>query len=213
MAVLVILILIVGASAAYYLVDVAPQPNMIITAVGTPQPVQTPLTQQVQSQGLVSGSGSFSYTATLKGSYNLTFGNSFSTFSSKSISIIYTVRGTQYKTGLSLSPGQTNYVYVGLNPGDSVSGTFSISGGSGNDADFSIVGSTCSEAVPFSFTISNSGSASGFASVAFLANGTSIWTNKYFVPSGQNVPVTGSGNVSDCGPRAFTAVITSQQKG
>lgn len=123
------------------------QPNIQLTALNIGQPAQTPLTQQVQNQGRVSGTASFSYTASLKGSYYLTFDNSFSILSSKYVSINYSVAGKGYSTAVSLSAGETKDVLVGLGIDGQVSGSFSASGGSGNDVNFYIVGQTCSEGV------------------------------------------------------------------
>jgi len=213
LSVVVLLVLVVGAASAYYVLEVAPQPDMQVTAIQSGTPVQAPQTQTVLSQGLVSNSGSFSYTANLTGSYYLTFGNSFSVFSSKNVGVTYTVAGKQYKTGVSVGAGATQTIFVGLPSGGQVTGNYSVSGGSGNDIDFSIVGNTCTETVPFSFTIVNSGSVGGYASLAYQSDGSSIWTNRYYVAAGQQLPVSGSGNLLDCNTHTFAAVVTAQQKG
>jgi hypothetical protein len=207
------LVLVIGAASVYYLVEVAPEPNLQLTAIKSAIPVTTPLSQNVQDQGLVSSSGTFSYTASLKGSYYLTFDNSFSIFSSKSLSVSYSVAGKQYDTGVSLRPGDTKNIFVALDSGGQVSGSFTVSGGSGNDVNFYVVGNTCTEVVSFASTLVNSGPVSGYASVAYQSDGSSIWTNKYFVPAGQQVPISGSASLSDCGNHNFTAVVTAQQKG
>lgn len=212
-AALFVVLLVVVAAAGYYELEVAPQPNLQITALVTSTPVQDNQDLTVLNQGLVSGSGSFSYTANLTGSYYLTFGNAFSVFSSKNVAVTYTVAGKQYNTGVSVGAGATQTIFVGLAPGEQVTGSYTVSGGSGNDADFSIVGDTCTETIPFTFTIVNSGPVGGYATVAYQSDGTSIWTNKYYVPAGQQLPVTGSGNLLDCNNHAFTAAVTSQQKG
>jgi len=165
------------------------------------------------NQGLVSQSGSFSYIANLTGSYYLTFDNSFSVFSTKNVALSYVVAGKQYNTGVTIGAGQVQTIFVGLGSGGQVTGNISVSGGSGNDIDFSIVGNTCTEAVPFSFTIVNSGSVGGYATVAYQSDGSSIWTNRYYVSAGQQLPVSGSGNLLDCNSHNFSAVVTAEQKG
>ena len=206
------LVVILGAAVAYYFVKIAPQPNMQVTALNSGQPAQTPLSQQVQNQGRVPGSATFSYTANLKGSYYLTFDNTFSFFSSKYVVVSYTVADKQYNTGVSLRAGETKNIYVGLDSGGQVTGTFSTTGGSGNDVNFSITGNTCSETIPFSFMLVNSGPVSGYVNVAYQSDGSSLWTNKYFVASGQQLPVSGSVSLSDCDNHAFSATVTAQQK-
>lgn len=206
-------LLVAGAASAYYILDVAPQPNLQLTAIQSAPPVKNPQSQQVQSQGRISGAGTFSYTPSLKGTYQLTFDNSFSLFSSKQVAVSYTVTGKQYNTGVSLSAGQTKEISTNLDSGQQVSGSFSTSGGSGNDVNFYIVGNTCSEQLSFSFIIVNSGPVSGYATVAYNSDGTQLWTNKYFVPAGQQVPVSGSASLSDCDNHTFASVITLAQKG
>ncbi|MGA1975147.1 MAG: emp24/gp25L/p24 family protein [Conexivisphaerales archaeon] len=209
-AVVVVVLVAVGGVAAYYLLQ---QPNIQLTAFNVNQPVQSPVTQTVQDQGTVSGSRSFSYTSTLAGSYYLTFDNSFSTFSSKYVTVNYSVAGKQYSTAVSLNAGQTKDITVALIAGGQVTGTFSTTGGSGNDVNFYIVGNTCSEQVTFSFILVNSGPVSGYANVSFRSDGSSIWTNKYYVPAGQQSTVEVTRVLSDCGNHVFSAVVTSQQKG
>ena len=206
----VVVVVAVGGVAAYYLMQ---QPNIQLTALNVGQPAQSPVTQTVQNQGRVSGSGSFSYTATLAGSYYLTFDNSFSIVSSKSVTVSYTVAGKQYSTGVSLKPGETKDIYVGLDAGGQVTGTFSTSGGSGNDIDFWITGNTCTEKVSFSFTLVNSGPVSGYATVCFRSDGSCLGTNKYYVLAGQQLPVSWSAVLSECNNHVFAALVTGQQKG
>jgi hypothetical protein len=82
-----------------------------------------------------------------------------------------------------------------------------------NDVNFYIVGNTCSEQVTFSFILVNSGPVNGYANVSFRSDGSSIWTNKYYVPAGQQSTVEVTRIISDCGNHTFSAVVTSQQKG
>jgi len=211
--VVVLSVVVVGAASAYYLLDVAPQPNLQITAIESGNPVQNPQTQAVLNQGVVSRSGSFTYTANLTGSYYLTFDNSFSFISSKNIDVTYTVAGKQNNAGFTVGGSATKTILVGLAPREQVAGNFTVAGGSGNDVDFYIVGDTCTETVPFSFTIVNSGPVGGYASVAYQSDGSAIWTNKYYVAAGQQLPVSGSGSLLDCNNHKFTPVVTSEQKG
>lgn len=211
-AVLFVIMVLGGAASAYYVIEMAPQPNMQVTAVEAGQPARDRVSQQVQDQGTVSGTASFSYTVSQKGDYYLAFDNTFSFFSSKYVSINYTVGGKQYNTGVSLGAGQTKSIYVGLDANGQVSGSFKTVGGSGNDVTFYIVGDTCNETVPFSFTLVNSGTVAGYATVAYQSDGSTLWTNKYYVTSGQQLPVSGAAQLSDCGTHNFSATVMSQQK-
>lgn len=191
----------------------------------------------------VSGSGSFSYTASVGGLAYLVFDNSFSTFSSKSVSAEYSVAGVQSSQSFTVGAGDVNTIGVSLNGGQTVSGTFTASGGSGNDVDFSITLSTCSQTIPFTANLVDSGGANGYAVVSLqiqsssnvattggssltstsntaggssgfgplVQNGT-VFSDRYYVEKGQQVPITGSATVLDCGLHTFAAVISQQQK-
>jgi hypothetical protein len=210
--VVIVVVVLIGAVGVYYLYQNSQQPNIQATAINIVSPLQSPASSNVVDQGRVSGKGSFSYTASLNGDYYLTFDNSFSFFAPKYVSVNYSVAGKQYTTAVSLSPGETKNVNVGLDAGGQVSGSFNASGGSGNDVNFRIVGNTCSESVAFSFSLVNAGSANGFADVAFTVDGSSAWSNRYFVSMNSSVPVSGSVTLNDCGAHTFKVVVTNQQK-
>ena len=162
--------------------------------------------------GRVSYSRSFNYTAVADGSYELIFDNSFSTFSSKNVAISYSVAGAPTTTSLSVPAGSSNQITVQLKVGQRLSGSFSASGGSGNDVNFEIVGQTCSESIAFSFDLANSGTASGSATVAFQADGQQLWTNNDLVAAGQQVPASGTATLPNCASHNFGIVVTQQQK-
>src|SRR5712692_4557681 len=80
-----------------------------------------------------------------------------------------------------LGPGRPAYVAREAGRKNSAS---PISGGSGNDTDFYIAADTCTQTVNFSFTLVNSGSANGYATVQIQIDGQTNWTNRYFVARG-----------------------------
>jgi flagellar basal body-associated protein FliL len=241
--VLVIIVIVAASGIGYYLYQGSLQPNIQVVNLQFGSAQTNPQTSTVQDQGRVSGSGSFSYTASVGGLAYLEFDNSFSTFSSKSVSVEYSVAGVQSSQSFTIGAGSANTIGVSLNGGQTVSGTFTASGGSGNDVDFSIVLTTCSQTIPFTANLVNSGGANGYAVISLqiqsssnvattggpstastsntaggssgfgplVQNGT-VFSDKYYVEKGQQVPISGSATVLDCGSHAFTAVVSQQQK-
>jgi hypothetical protein len=96
--------------------------------------------------------------------------------------------------------------------GQTLSGSFQVSGGGGNDINFYIQGETCTESISFSFTLVNSGTANGYSTVNLQSDGNQAWSNRYFVQQGQQVTENGAATLSDCNSHTFTVVVTQQQK-
>ncbi|MGA2663629.1 MAG: hypothetical protein ABSF83_01620 [Nitrososphaerales archaeon] len=242
-AVLVIAVIVAAAGVGFLSYQGSLQPDIQVVNLqfGTAQ--TNPQTTTVQDQGRVSSSGSFSYTAAAGGIAYLVFGNSFSTFSSKYVSVEYTVAGSQSSQSFTVAAGSENTIGVTLNGGQTVSGNFQASGGSGNDVDFSIVLSTCSQTVPFTADLVNSGSANGYAVVSLqiqsssnnggatgssgistsntgagasgfgpLVQNATVFSDKYYVEKGQQVPISGTATILDCGSHTFSAVVGQLQK-
>ena len=211
--IVVAVVLVVVVAGGYYAYQNSFQPNIQATnyQVGYPQtyPVDTP----EQNIGKVSSTGSFSYTATANGAADLIFDNSFSFITSKAVSVSYNAAGAGFSKSFTVPAGQSYTLQVPLGQGQSVSGTFSVTGGSGNDVNFLIDQYTCSESVPFSVVLVNSGNANGYAKLGIeTEGGVGVYLNNYFVPQGQQVPVSGSAVVQDCSTHNFAPVVT-QQKG
>lgn len=190
----------------------AQQPNIQVTEVNVPQGTAHPRSSTVVDKGTVVNSGTFDYTTTLPGTYALIFDNSFSIFSSKSVSVTYTVAGTSDAKSFVVNPGNVERLSFDLSAGQRLSGSFAVSGGSGNDVVFSITARTCTQTVSFSFTLVNSGSANGYATVQFQVDGQTMWTNRYFVAEGQQLPKTGSVDLSDCNGHIYNVVISLTEK-
>jgi hypothetical protein len=244
-AVVAVVVIVAVAGIGYYLYQGSLQPNIQVvnTQFGSAQ--YNPQASTVQSQGRVSSSGSFSYTATVSGVAELVFSNSFSTFTSKQVSVQYSAAGSPNSQSFTVGAGTASTVQVSLYAGQTVSGSFQASGGSGNDVDFSIVLYTCSQTVPSSAYLVNSGSANGYAVVSLqiqsssagvstvgstsytttsitgvnapaatgplVQNGT-VFSNKYYVLKGQQVPISGTAMIPDCGSHTLSAVVSQQQK-
>jgi len=207
-AVVVVVLVAVGGVAAYYLLK---QPDIEVTQLNVASN-DNPTSSTVADQGTVSGYAYFSYRAPQVGTYDLVFGNEMSMISSKSVSLNYSTGGPSNLMSFSISPGASRVVSADLTEGQWISGDFTVSGGSGNDVYFQIVANTCSNQVSFSFVLVNAGTANGFAQVSFTVDGTSAWSNRYFVQVGQQLPVNGSVTLQDCGSHDFNVVVTSQQK-
>lgn len=209
---IILAVVVSGGIGGTLIYQAAQQPNIQATSINVPQSTTYPRSSTVVNNGVVSNSGSFDYTATLPGGYAVTFDNGFSTFSSKSVSVSYNVAGTSYTKSLVVSAGTSESLSFTMSTGERLYGTFTVSGGSGNDVDFYIVAQTCTQTVSFSFTLVNSGSANGYASVQFHSDGTALWTNRYYVAQGQQIPESGSVSLSDCSAHSYQIVVSQTQK-
>lgn len=240
--VVVVVFIVVVAGISYLLYQRSLQPNIQAVNLQFGSAQTNPQTSTVQDQGRVSGSGSFSYTATSSGVAYLVFSNSFSFTSAKQVSTQYSAAGSPNSLSFTIAAGSLNTIQVPLYSGQPVSGTFTASGGSGNDVDFSILLYTCSQTIPFSATLVNSGQASGYAVVSLqiqssssggnnigpspysttttfglpgtgpLVQNGTVFSNKYYVQQGQQTPISGTASISDCGSHTISAVISQQQK-
>ncbi|HVH15121.1 MAG TPA: hypothetical protein VNA15_05315 [Candidatus Angelobacter sp.] len=166
----------------------------------------------VYNGGRVSSSGAFDYTTTRPGTYTLVFDNTFSFSSYKFVSAAYSVAGTSYTKSFSIVPGANQTFPYDLSTGQRLVGQFNVTGGSGNDVNFYVTSLTCSQTVFFSFTLVNSGTADGYATVQFQVDGQAFWHNRYFVAQGQHLPESGSVVLSDCVGRVYTLRYRKQRK-
>lgn len=213
-AVVIVIILAVGiVGGLYYYTQVYPQPNVQVTDLVVATPVLSPQNTTVINDGRVSSSGSFDYTASLVGTYDLVFDNSFSIISTKQVAVNYDAGGSPNSASFSVPAGDYYSLPIPLAPNEQLSGTFEVSGGSGNDVNFYIQANTCSQAVSFSFTLANAGSAGGFANVSLSAGGHAFWTDRFYAPAGQNSPESGQVTIQDCVARSYSIVINSVVKG
>jgi hypothetical protein len=238
--VVAIVIIVAVAGIGYYLYEGSLQPNIQVVNLQFGAAQTNPQTSTVQDQGRVSSSGTFSYTATMSGIAYLIFDNSFSTFSSKQVSTQFSAAGVQNSQSFTVGAGSVDAIPVVLYSGQTVSGTFTASGGSGNDVDFSIQLYTCSQSIPFTANLVNSGNANGYAVVSLqiqsssnggnptgsssystttgpaetaplVQNGT-VFSDRYYVPQGQQMTISGAATILDCGSHTFSAVISQLQK-
>jgi hypothetical protein len=210
--VIILVVVILGGIGGTVVYQAAQQPNIHVTAINIPQGTTNPQSSTVADNGRVANSGTFDYTTTLPGTYAITFDNSFSTFSSKSVSVSYTAAGASGSKSFVVGAGNVETVSFTLSTGDRLYGSFSVSGGSGNDINFYITAQTCTQTVNFSFTLVNSGSANGYATVEFQSDGTVLWTNHYYVAQGQQLPERGNVGLSDCSGHNYNILISQTQK-
>jgi hypothetical protein len=213
--VIIAILAAVGAVASlggYYVYVLTLQPNVQVTTTTVYPPVVHPLTINLLAEGRVAGMGSFNYVPVDRsGEYVLSFRNGFQ--SDRFINVSYTTQWPDYLwTTFSLGPGESRTVQVHVNSGQQLGGDFWVTGDSGDDINFGIVGYTCTEDVSFSFFLINTGTADGHAEVAFTVDGVPAWSDTYFVPVGSSVPVSGSVTVENCATHNFNIVIMRQYK-
>jgi hypothetical protein len=172
-----------------------------------------PLTVTLRSEVPVYDMGSFNFVPVEKtGEYVLVFSNPDDE-GYRFINLTYTTRWPDYTwMTFTLGGGDSRTVQVHVNSGQQLGGDFWVMGETGTDVDFGVVGYTCSEGVPFSFLLTNRGNADGYAEVAFVVDGRAAWTNKYFVPAGGSVPVSGNVTIENCAAHNFDIVIERQYK-
>jgi hypothetical protein len=188
------------------------QPNIQATAVNIGTPSMNPSSSTPIDNGRVTSPGSFDYTTSLRGTYSLVWDNSFSVFTSKSVSVTYTVSGSTHSQSFTVSPGHSYELSFNLGTADRIYGNFVVSGGS-NDVNFYITAQTCSETVSFSFTLVNPGNANGFATARLLEDGKdTTWSNRYYVPQGGQAQGGGTANLPDCASHIFSVSISTQEK-
>jgi hypothetical protein len=212
--IIVVIVASVASGLGYYEYNQSLQPSIQVTNLQIGTATTNPQTNTLQDQGRVSESGSFTIPASSSNAvYTLIFDNSFSTFSTKDISLSYTAAGAPSSNQLTVPPGQVSNVQITLNSGQTATGTFSVSGGSGNDIDFSITQYTCTQTVPFSFVLINSGGANGYVVVNLhLEDSTQVYSNRYYVEKGQQLSENGTVNIADCSSHSITDSVSQQEK-
>ncbi len=212
-AVVVIAVLVVGLGgyAGIQIYRASLQPNIQATNINIPRGIADPRTSTVSDAGRVVNSWTFDYTTSLPGTYTLVWDNSFSVFTSKSVSVTYTASGSTHGQSFTVQPGNTEQLMFNLGTGIRIYGNFAVFGGS-NDVNFYITAQTCTQTVNFSFTLVNSGASNGYATVQFMVDGQAAWTNRYYVTQGQQVGENGSVALSDCSGHVENLVVSQQEK-
>ncbi|HEV2139142.1 MAG TPA: hypothetical protein VGR53_09900 [Nitrososphaerales archaeon] len=212
LAAVLLFIAIIGGSSVYYLNQYSMQPSIQVTNISTASPVQNPSSQNVVSLGRVTNSGVISYTAASSGTYVLVFDNRYSD-SPESVAVTYSIGGGPSNSmSFTVLSGESRDVSTTLLAGQSITGSFSVAGTSGNSIAFQIMADTCTQSISFSFSLVNTGNANGFATVGFQADGQTVWSNKYFVQTGQQLPASASTSFSNCASHNYALVILSQEK-
>jgi hypothetical protein len=207
----VVAVMVVGGGAAYYWPQ---QLNIEVTKVNFGKASENPQSSTPVDQGGVSGSASFSFAADATGTYEMYFENNIDLgLDDKSVALSYSINGQSTSQTFDVPAQHMSTVSVGLNKGDTLSGQFTIVGGSYNDLNFWITGSTCTATVPVTFVLVNRGLTGGYAMVVIQSNGQTLWSNKYYVSAGQQSPESTSLVLPTCSTPQLTVVVLSQQKG
>ncbi len=208
----IILLVILGGIGGTVIYRTSQQPNIQATAINIGSPITDPRFGNVVNDGRVVNSASFDYTTSLPGTYSLVWDNSFSVFTSKSVSVTYTVSGSTHTQSFTVQPGHSEELSFNLGVQDRIYGNFAVSGGS-NDVNFHITAQTCTQTVSFSFTLVNPGNANGFATARLTEDGHDApWSNRYYVPQGGQVQGGGTITLPDCGSHIFNVVVSTQEK-
>jgi hypothetical protein len=210
-AVAVVVMVAVGGVAANSLLQ---QPNIEVSNVNIGKASTDPQSSTPVSERRVNDSASFSFAASATGTYVMNFDNTFDDCMDKSIALSYSINGqsTSQTFGVQASYFPST-VSASLNKGDALSGQFTVVGGTNNDVNFSITGSTCTANVPFSFVLVNRGLTGAYATVEIQADGQTSWSNSYYVSGGQQSPESASLALPTCGTPQFTVVVVLQQEG
>jgi len=211
-AIIIVALVVAGGYGGNRIYQDSLQPNIQATAVNIGTPSMNPSSSTPVDDGRVTSPGSFDYTADLPGTYTLVWDNSFSVFTSKSVSVTYTVSGSTHSQSFTVQPGHSSDLSFNLGTGDRIYGNFAVSGGS-NDVNFYINAQTCSETVSFSFTLVNPGNSNGFATAQLLEDGKdTTWSNRYYVPQGGQVQGGSTVTLPDCASHILSVSISTQEK-
>jgi hypothetical protein len=211
-AIIIVALVVAGGYGGTRVYQASFQPNIQATAVSIGAPSTNPSSSTPVDNGRVTSPGSFDYTTNLPGTYALVWDNSFSVFTSKSISVTYTVSGSTHSQSFTVQPGHYSELSFDLGTGDRIYGNFAISGGS-NDVNFYITAQTCTETVGFTFTLVNPGNANGFATARLLEDGKDTsWSNRYYVPQGGQAQGSGTITLPDCASHILSVSISTQEK-
>jgi len=206
--VVVLLVIVTVATGGFYLYRASLRPNLELTQVQIGS-TQTNPRIAVAENWTISSSSSFTYTATSDGTAILVLDNSFGNVYPKNGTISYSAPGISNTRGFGL-PSYTadGSIQVALKHGQTISGNFSITGG--NEINFEIRFYTCTETISFSLVLVNSGGANGYGTLSLLAqNGTEVYSNRYYVLQGQQLPVSDTASVGNCKATTLHAVLNT----
>jgi len=189
------------------------QPKVQATDVSILQNIEKSPQEPVYNAPRVSNNATFDFPVTQPGIYSLVFDNRFSLGPSPTkISLSYTAGEKSVNLTMYLPAGAWWGISEDLLVNQRLDGQFTLSGGSPNDIHFSVTAQTCIHTVGFSFTLVNSGTANGNATVHLQGQGTSYWEHAYFVAQGQNLPESGYVFLPDCTAHNYNVNVTSVEK-
>ena len=169
--------------------------------------------QTVIGASRVSNSFTFDYNATFAGPgiYALVFNNAFSS-TAENVSLSYVAAGQNFADTYVLPVGAGITISHNLSINQGISGQFTLAGGKPNDISFNLTAQTCSHTISFNFTLVNTGTANGNATVSLQSDRTSYWQHSYLVAQGQPLPESGSSSLPDCTAHSYNLELTALQK-
>lgn len=188
------------------------QPNYQITDLLFSEPRQDTTQITDLQQARVANSSSFNYVAERSGDYSLVFSNTFSLVSDKQVSLSYSIDGDRTARTITVPAPSKVSIPIKTQSGQTIEGSFTISGGSGNDVDFFIMHKECSQTIISSFNLVNAGKGNGTAFVTMKADGQTIASNQYYLTSNQQVTKTMKATIADCDSHSYTMMVEKQTR-
>jgi len=150
------------------------------------------------------GSYSFDYTANESGMYEIYFFNAWENQDPVSISLEYSAPQRDMKAqSLSIPYGSQTYFREMIESGESIGGNFNVTGHPNQGILFTLLLPKCTQSIPFSFTLANTGQANDTANVQFRVDGKPVWSNNYVVEASRLRPEGGTVIIEDCIEHTF----------
>lgn len=188
------------------------QPNVQATDVNIIQNIERSPQETVYDDPRVS-SLTFQFVATQSGTYFFNFDNSFSVGPSPTkVSLLLSLGDKVVNETIYMCPGCMNGIGDDVSADQVIVTRFNVTGGSPNALHFSITVQSCSHTIGFNFTLVNTGTANGNATVNIQSGATSYWQHSYLVAQGQHLAESGSSNIPDCAAHNYNLTVTSLAK-
>jgi len=218
--VVVVIIILIASIGGYSFYQFSLQPDIHATNLKYVVLETTPKTQ-VMFDDIIIESHTFSYEATQSCTCKLVFDWHSEYFwlsgDSRLVELRYMVAGQSHNLSLKIPLNEQRFVSVELLKGDVISGSFSVIAPFWNepaDVKFRIIVETCSQTVRFEFTLVNSGTADGYATIITRLDDAedTIWSNKYYIPKRQKLTESVTVSIPDCLEHKYSSRVESQTK-
>ena len=208
LSVLVALI-IIGTAAVSFSVLLrtnTPTPSFQVVNVSISKPTIRD-TNHLVFYGYVRDICSFYYTASESVTYVLVLNNPNSP--SKFVNLTRFTDDSEIIDTMNIPPLATQQRSYDLLKGQTFSGQLSILGGE-NDLHLYINYHNYTQSIDFSFNLVNTGSSDGFVVVELRSDGTSVWSNRYYLEARGNEGKTGTVTIPDKEDHAFSLIVVEQ---